>query len=216
MPIDWDATGSMLQGWATLVGAGAVIYAAKVGSNTFGAWKRQKQEERRMDAAERILTLAYRLRHNLEAIRNSGIFSGEVERAETALKAADDRLWTNLDVDRQRKATTAQVIRQRLSHFQNEIQEVWSLKPMARAFFGPEVEERLHDLWDCHVRVSSAADDYPDAGNDNEFTKEVKRDLFRSGQPNPINDTVATAITALELELLPVIRSDFRPGWRNS
>ena len=60
----------MLSGIATFAGALAVVYAAKVGANTFDSWKRQKQEERRMDAAEKILTLAYELRYTLAGIRS--------------------------------------------------------------------------------------------------------------------------------------------------
>ena len=54
--IDWAATGTMLSGIGTLVGALAVIGAAIIGSHTFENWKRQKLAERNFELAERILT----------------------------------------------------------------------------------------------------------------------------------------------------------------
>lgn len=199
----------MLQGWATLAGVIAVVYAARVGSNTFEAWRRQKQEERRMDAAEQILTFAYRLRDNLRAIRSIGIVGGELAKAEVELTSDPDHLLNSMDKQRRDRATVSQVVKMRLAHFGPETAEVWKLQPTARALFGSEVEARLNDLWQCHVNISVAADEYADVEENREYARQVRRDLFSSGEPNPINETIATAITALELELLPVIRANF-------
>jgi hypothetical protein len=199
----------MLNGWATLAGAIAIVYAAKVGANTFNSWRRQKQEERRMDAAERILTLAYRLRHNLEAIRSPFISGGELAGAEERLKNDDNRLWVELEDSRKRRFTSAQVVKLRLAHFSDETNEVWALRPVARAYFGPQIEERLQDLWQCHVEVSAAADSYADTdGGDRDFEIQLRRELYSGGTPNPMNETIATTIAGLERELLPVIRSN--------
>ena len=57
VPIDWAATGSMLQGIGTIGGVGAVIWGAVKATDT---WKQQKVAERRSDAAERILIATYK------------------------------------------------------------------------------------------------------------------------------------------------------------
>lgn len=199
----------MFQGWATLAGVLAVIYAARVGSNTFEAWRRQKQEERRMEAAEQILTLAYRLRHNLVAIRSRHMSGGELANAELALKNSPDNLWNKLDDGRQRRAISAQVVRTRLVNFQDDMNEIWTRKPTALALFGPEIEARLDDLWRCHTDAAAAADDYADLGDDRETAIQLSRDMFSHGQPNPIDEKIAMAITALELLMLPVIRANY-------
>ena len=53
--IDWVATGTMLQGVGTLVGAVAVLVAAWFGKTTFEAWRRQQVAGRKLAQAERIL-----------------------------------------------------------------------------------------------------------------------------------------------------------------
>ena len=59
MAVDWSALGAMLSGVGTIIGAGTVLDAALIGRNTFKDWRRQKQEERRMAAAEQLLVIAY-------------------------------------------------------------------------------------------------------------------------------------------------------------
>lgn len=153
MPIDWAATGSMLSGSATLAGAGAVIYAARVGANTFASWKRQKVEERRMDAAERILTLGYRLRSDFRDVRRRGIMAYETAAAE---KRLDETIvdWRSKEDAEKQRLTTAQTIMNRLWAHKEDWQQIWELKPTALALFGREVEADLQKFWEQYVARS--------------------------------------------------------------
>lgn len=85
--IDWAATGTMLQGVGTVVGALAVIGAAIIGSRTFDNWKRQKLAERHIEQAERILTATYKVRRGLSYVRNPAMWGHETDAAEEQLKA---------------------------------------------------------------------------------------------------------------------------------
>src|SRR5438094_128266 len=58
-PIDWAATGSMIQGLGTAAGVFAVIWGALRATTL---WKQQKVAERRLESAERILTASYKIR----------------------------------------------------------------------------------------------------------------------------------------------------------
>lgn len=206
MTIDWNATGSMLQGWATLVGAGVVIYAARVGANTFTAWKRQKVEERRMDAAERILTLAYRLRYNFADVRRRGIFGYETAAAEQKLDGAMPE-WRNREKSEQERLTTAQTILNRLTGHRADWEQAWELKPVALALFGPEVEADLHRFWEQYVAIEVSAATYAeDSGADRKFSISLRRELF-GGEGDKVAPAVDAAIASLEARLLPVLRS---------
>lgn len=203
MPIDWGATGSMLTGIATLAGAAAVAYAAWVGGNTFDSWKRQKVEERRMDAAERIMTLAYRLKYDFQSVCSPWMSGGEIDKAKADLTSAKADWADSLTEDRQRRMTTAQAYFNRLSHYSDDWQEIWSLKPIALAFFGREVEETLHEFWKHYIEISTSAEAYIEPSGDDEFEKKLRKTLFGHGElPKEIDKSV----NKLEAALLPVIR----------
>jgi len=88
---DWQATGAMLQGLGTLLGAGAVLVAAKLGANTFRSWKREKLAEKHIDQATLILTAAYRARRALGYVRGIMMWGHELTTAEEKLK--ENRDW---------------------------------------------------------------------------------------------------------------------------
>ena len=79
---DWSAVGSVLQGIGQIGAGVAIAFAAYVGRDTFSDWKRQKQEERRIEIAERVLTLAYRLRYDFHSVRAPLIDESELDEAE--------------------------------------------------------------------------------------------------------------------------------------
>jgi hypothetical protein len=163
-----------------------VIYAECVGKSTFTDWKRQKQEERRMDATERILTLAYRLRHNLDAVRHINIAGGELAKAEAALKASPDYVWDSMESARLQRSTSAMVVKQRLAQCHPETQEVWSLRPIALAIFGPSVDLKLHDLWLCHTEVAAAAEIFSEVLDDRNLFNQLRAQMFSTGRPMPL------------------------------
>ena len=206
MPIDWNGTGSMLSGWATLAGAGAIIYAAKVGANTFDSWKRQKQEERRMDVAERILTLAYKLKYNFQSVRAPLIEGHELEAAEKLLSEQQPEWWGGLDDAGQKRARTGQAVFNRLKRHNHDWEQIWELKPLALAYFSPKVEVELDKFWQQYVAVQVAAEAYAhDGGDDKEFAAQLRQDLWRLGEGGRVGRVIDGAVTALEIELRPVI-----------
>lgn len=86
--VDWDATGSMLSGWAAWAGVAAVLYAANRGASVFASWKRQKLEERRMETAERILAVTYKLDRAFPSIRGPFSTASESKQADKMLVEA--------------------------------------------------------------------------------------------------------------------------------
>ncbi len=109
--IDWSATGAMLSGLGTLIGAFAVIYAASI-------WKKQKIAERRMVLAEKILHSAYDAKRALDAIRSPFSY-----------------LDLKLTKEQQRSATATDYSN-RLQNTSTQQQALFDNIPMAKALYG--------------------------------------------------------------------------------
>jgi hypothetical protein len=207
VPIDWDATGSMMSGLGTWAGAGAVAYAAWVGRNTFNAWREQRAEGRRMDAAERILTLAYKLKDNFKSVRAPFIPQAELEAGEEVLRKVRDEWWNGLEEPVQQRYRTAQAILNRLNHFSPDFQEIWEVKPIALAYFGEVVAGHLGTLWAKKASLAVSADAYAqDDGSDPQFSINLRRELWGGDADNELTLAISDAVAALEQLLLPVIR----------
>ena len=200
----------MLQGWGTLLGAGAVIYAAKKGADTFESWKRQKVAERRSDQAERILTATYKARRALKFVRSPMMWAHELNAAEKKLKE-DAEEWKLQTVKRQRRLVTAQGYFNRLNKTVEERQELTECLPMARALFDEQLEKALeelsHQFWIVEVDVDSYIDD---EGDDAEFSQKIRRGMYdispREGQINEVSDKITTSVKVIEGNCLPALR----------
>jgi hypothetical protein len=162
-----------------------------------------------MDAAERIMTLAYRLRYAFNSVRSRGVMAFEEKAAEEALDSYMPE-WRKREEEAQRRLRTAQTIMNRLKGFSDDWREIWTLKPLALAFFGEGVEAGLHAFWTHYVTIEVATSELgEDNGSDRDYTVSLRRDIFGGG-----NDTVTagveSAIKTLEDGLLPIIRTDDR------
>ena len=220
--VDWAATGAMISGWATLAGAAAVVYAAHKGSSTFKSWRRQKNEERRIDLAEQVLTLAYKSRRAIEDMRAPGILGVEMSELHAQLREQgvvdDDTPVTHKGV-----LANAQVILSR----SNSRKAIWDALldtlPVAKAIFGSEVEEQLEEFWKQRCRLIAAAHSYaglirwPRAHSEEATERQYKRqrdieNVIWAGAADDEVDAVGAKVDAavanLESWLLPTIRSD--------
>ena len=72
--------------------AGILVTAliAAVGFQSFGKWKRQKIEERRIDIALEALSIAYEAQYIFDGIRNPGSFAYEYSDAKKGEGESDD------------------------------------------------------------------------------------------------------------------------------
>lgn len=210
MSIDWGDTGTMLQGWGTILGSAAVFYAAKKGADTFGAWKKQKLAERKLEQAERILTATYKAREGLSYIRGIMMWGHELEAAENKLKE-DLKQWEQQTAHRQKRLVTAQAYYNRLNRTKADQDELFHCLPMSRALFGEELEDAVTKLnrqfWLVQVDVDSYIDDNE---RDPEFTKKLRRGMYdvepREGEQNDISNSIAEAVQKIEDICLPILR----------
>lgn len=207
--IDWTATGTMLQGIGTLLGAMAVLGAAWFGATTLGAWRKQQIAGRKLFQAERILEATYKARRALKYVRGIMMWGHELTAAEESLKSNED--WLRQPEPKQKRIVTAQAYFNRLNATREEREALDHCLPMARALFGEELEQAIeslrHQFWIVQVDVESYIDD---DGSDRDFTKKLRRGMYdvkpAEGEVNEVTDAIETAVATIERHCLPVLR----------
>ncbi|MBA4757402.1 hypothetical protein [Sphingosinicella sp.] len=207
--IDWAATGTMLQGWGTLIGAVAVFAAAWIGANTFNSWKRQKITERHIEQAERILTAVYKARRALSRVRSPLMSAHELSVAEDQLSGHEN--WKYNTADKQRRLCVAKGYYNRIASTEAERTLLDGCLPMSRALFGEEVEKAIETVVQQFWAVKAYADAYiDDNGNDVAFSRQISMALYElSSTPDKgdeITDAIHAAIKTVEGVCLPVLR----------
>jgi len=213
--IDWAATGAMLSGLGTLVGGLAVIGAAVIGSRTFDNWKRQKLAERHIEQAERILTATYKVRRALSRVRSPAMWGQETEAAEKQLKESGQ--WQKTFPESERKSlATMQAYYNRLNATREEQRALEECQPMARAFFGEELEKALeelnHQFWTVKVYVDANHNDK--TGSDADFRRKIQSTIWEgypSVEENEVDKTIVEQVQLIESTLIPVLRTAKSP-----
>lgn len=220
--VDWDATGSMLSGVGTVIGALAVIYAAHKGSDTFKQWRRQKNEERRIELAEQVVTLAYKLRRAIQSIRSPVMWGAEQN-------AVHDELRNKGLINDQTPLghigmlATAQAALSRSDAYKALWDELLDAMPPAKAIFGDQVEKALDEFWAQRHRIIQGALRYadivkrPPARTEEGQEKQLQRQfdveaiIWSGGGEDGVDqiaNAVQSAVETIEGMLLPIIRSD--------
>lgn len=212
----------MLSGLGTVVGALAVFYAAHKGSDTFKQWRRQKGEERRIEVAEQILILSYKVKRALESIRSPMMLSGEVAKVEEKLRESG-ALDESTGEGKKGNLTTAQGALMRMDHYKDLWNSLLDITPVAKAIFGDEIEKQLNELWSQRSKIAVAANSYARLpSHDHARTPEqqayqtqhrerLEQTLWFGGDESgvdAIEKAVGAAISKMETTLLPTIRSD--------
>jgi hypothetical protein len=211
MNIDWSATGSWMQAWAGFAQAGAVFIAAAIATNTYKSWRKQKLEERRIEAAERVLTLAYRVKDAFTVIRSPVRSSAATDEAIFNLINSGLNL-EEISKEKREKIVESQVILDRINRYVDLWQEFSATLPVGSALLGEETDAALRNLWRQKTVICVAAEQYPDDdGLDPKFSSEISYAIWESKKPETRpNDKVAAQISdsvqRLEDLLLPVIR----------
>ena len=99
----------------------------------------------------------------------------------------------------------------RLRHHHGDWQKIWELKPLALAFFGSAVEQHLNVFWEQYRLLLVDAERFADlADSGDESSKIARETLFRQCEGSKITQTIDSAVSALEAELLPIVYSERR------
>jgi hypothetical protein len=201
-------------GWTqllTLVGFAITISIAVSGFRTFGRWKRERVEERRIDIAFEALSVAHESKFAFDKIRDSNGFEGEW--SAMAVREGENQ------TDRSMRGGSYAIL-VRLDAYADYFERVSRLQPKAIAVFGQKVESAFDRLYRAHAFVRDAAVQltwqlpvHPEqpSEEDFKFRMQLRGDLWAGFSQE---DRVETELAAFRFEIesvfRPVIERKFR------
>lgn len=210
MAVDWAATGSMLSGIGTIGGGIALVIAAVLGRKAVEDIRREKLAEREISHAEKALTIAYQLESAISSIR-SPVSTG-IESQHSREELIEHDWFQALDPAAQDKTIYTNIFYQRIRSYDEDFKEGYSILPTLKAFFGTEAEAALRTILHARHKVRVYADAYQrDRGNDLDHTRKIQSYIWEGALPgeiDPIGADVEKSMTALEDQLIPIIRAN--------
>ena len=196
--------------------------AAHKGSDTFKQWRRQKNEERRIELAEQVMTLAYRLRRAIEGLRAEGMQPAENAEVHELLRSTGV-INDQTPLEGVGKLVIAQGVMSRSNAQRALWDRLLDTMPAAKAIFGDSAETALNEFWKQRNRILVAASSYatlasqaPARTEEREAQQDARRDrleaiIWLGGGADGVDavaNLVNNAIKSLEDMLLPIIRFD--------
>lgn len=207
--VDWSATGAMLQGIGTIIGAGAVIIAALVGGTTFRAWRRQQLVQKHMTLAEQIMTLVFNAKEAIEGVRSPMKLQYELEEARKTLESSEPA-FTTLPEKRRSRMISAQVSWDRINSYNDIWKGLRDARAPAYAFFGKDITDQIDRILTLVRNIRIDAEAYAeDDGADVEFQRKLRRSLTSSrskGAADEITVELSSASDNIEAKLKPLLQ----------
>jgi hypothetical protein len=136
-----------------LLGLGLTAVVAIAGFKSFGRWKREKIEERRIEVALDALAIAYEARFRFENIRSR--FMREDEYADIDEPSKGDGFVVITHREGQR---SPYAVLKRMGNNHKFFERVFDIEPKFMAIFGAETEEIFAELYDAKRMVETAAE----------------------------------------------------------
>jgi hypothetical protein len=205
----------MLAGTAAWIAAPLTILgAALIGKSAVKDWRAEKVVSREIEAGESVLSAAYRARDAIDGIRARWTASAELQGAENALNEANAE-FDVLGDDGKKAYVRRAVFYRRADYFKDDFNAVFDAIPLAKIYFGDEVEAALRNFPKARQRILSSADMLPmmvgPAGADDQAVlKQINRDLYGKWQEDDVDEVgalVTEGISKLERQILPKLKS---------
>lgn len=212
-------TNPWIFGWTQLLTLSGLILSALIaifGFRTFGRWKREKLEERRIEIAFDALTLAYETKFVFQHIRSAMAHGYEWEDMPKRDGDTDDK--------RNRRGSFYAVFK-RIQQNKEFFEKAWRLQPKCMAVFGRSIEDTFMKLHKARRSIEVAAQmlaeqvDDPYRGDDKstrELYEQFRRDIWDHGGYQKEKDTVGKLLQEFELELeaaaKPIVDREYKPA----
>lgn len=204
-------------GWTqilTLAGFVLTALIAIFGFRTFGRWKREKLEERRIEIAFDSLEIAYETKFVFQHIR--GPLAHGYEWEDMPERPGDTE-------DKRNRRGAYYAIFKRIQQNKEFFEKVWKSQPKCMVVFGREIELTFVKLHQARRRIEVAAQmlaesvDDPYRGEDDSTRKlyeQMRRDIWDHGSFEVEKDEVGKLLREFETELeaiaLPIVKREFR------
>jgi hypothetical protein len=206
-------------GWTqllTIIGFGITVAIALGGFRTFGRWKREKIEERRIEVALDALALAYEAKFEFGRIRSRHVQDYEWE----DINNVADKYGVPVYALEGQRGPYA--VLKRIDNSAEYFERVEKIEPKFMAIFGADKEEIFALLYDARMQVGASAQalydemSYADDRMDveaRERARKLRADVFASpGEIKP-EDAVGQKIREFQnrIEVLcrPIIDEEF-------
>ena len=200
-PIDWAATGQMISGLGSLLGALAIIFAASKGVQTFDRWRMERIEERRIAIAEKILFKVNEFELGLEQVRCTLPLHVEFEQAESMADQRRKYFQPGNKTEWQRMVCS-EIFRARIES-EVRLNALSEVLPSAKAIF-PEVVPHIISIIHTLQRMES---DLGMWGIGVRGTEDFHATLFNEAiAKDVVIQKVRNFQQKIEATLLPVIR----------
>jgi hypothetical protein len=162
-------------GWTQLLTIAGLCLAFQ-GLRTFGKWRREKIEEKRIEVAVEALAAAYKSKYVFEYIRGP-VTKGHEWQDMPEVAGESEK-------ERSRRGSLYAVYK-RLERNKDFFEHVWELQPKFMAMFGRETEEIFLLLHTARMNVEVACEmlnwmeaPRPDVQEEREFWVQLRRDIW--------------------------------------
>lgn len=211
--IDWAATGAMLGGIGSLLGAGAVIFGLLKAKSEVDNWKEQERykEDRRL--AIEIIAAFEEGRQSIREIRSPMSLGGEQAEVEARLNEAVQKEGVTLnDAERSNHLIRLTVL-YRIERYKECWDRIAKLLPLAKAVFGERVKQLLFDIPKARHEVSIAANMFRHKLSDESRQKHEATIWQMTTDPkeDPIDSKLHESAEELERLLTPYIKASHEP-----
>ena len=208
MTVDWVATGSMLTGLGTIAGAASIAWAALIGRSRFDEWRRRGTEKRRIDVAESVLLAAIECQTAYSEVRS-------IKQNPLAWKAGELRARKERDPMDQSELRRAEIAGwdrvQRMLDQSPKFEKLQSLRPLALAYFGENLDQLIQDLICVRTEIVQAGAYYDQATQGESDRSPMKLEAILWEQfpcADPTQDKLDRIHQGFEDLLLPILRTD--------
>jgi hypothetical protein len=193
----------------TLLGIGVTASIAYFGFRSFGRWKREQLEARRMEIAFQALKLAYQSTFIFENIRSPLV--EEYEWKDMPQKAGDDE-------SRRKTRGVYFAVMKRIRSHKDFFMAVWDIQPACMAIFGTDIEKTFLSLHQARRAIEVACQMLSNHLDDPPQTRDPQKNLWRQlwadingAEPYaPDGDRVGKQLAAfregIERVCLPVVK----------
>jgi len=139
------------------------------------------------------------------------IESAELDRAERTIRSEYDfpDVFDQIDIDNTvKKLRHTQVYYTRMNSVKSEIDAIYTVSPIARAYFGKNVYDALEKILHQRRLILISADALGhDDGMDKSHTRAIQADLSRAVGDDDLGKLVDDQIVFIEKMLLPILRT---------
>jgi hypothetical protein len=201
-------------GWTqllTIIGFTITVGIAGIGFRTFGRWKREKLEEKRIEIAFDMLAIAYEAQFIFAHIRGPMAYPYEwTDMQEVITETADQRSARG----------TFYATLSRIAANKDYFERLWKLQPRCMAMFGAEVADVFMLLHRARREVEVAAQMLASPGRKfgDEMRSKLERCVWDTGDFEAEKYEVGQKLTKFRLraEALckPIISSEFKRNQR--